>query len=471
MKGRTLGILLLVLVLGGAVLGHRPEGVAYAQGITVGPLQLLLAQDGCRPSAIPGPPYPDRGDTLTIVVTITNNSSRDEAYRVVFRVIGTTGGIGRNRTVDLLYGGPTYMHLGQLAGGGWDDSFGMVVNTPIIRAGETFPVRANFSLYRRQLTHALNIPDNTSVPLTFKVEVFNRDFSRIYASTEQTQYVTNRRVASCTQLPYDASPLVVLTDQVNYRDSDTVYVEWSYIGADKERKVPAWGDRASGTIEVVLLNDPPTGSPEKDYRAGTVVKTLDIWNRSDTPPCAKYCTAQDEAVGVELSYAHLQGDGNQAFTNWVSFPASDLPNNRYFLVRFRPANTLALDLIKQPQWTYFSVGDPLAVRLASFEAIPQAGHVLLTWETVSEVDNLGFDLYRRVAGTKEAYLQVNEVMIPSRSPGGGAGATYTFVDGQVQPGVLYEYLLEDIDVNGRRTSHGPAWVQAPYFVVLPLIER
>ncbi len=467
-KFGTIG--LLVLMLWGLIGGYRSGGVAYAQ-VTVSPPQLVLAQDGCRPSTLPGPPYPDRGDTLTIMTTVTNNSNWNTAFWVVFRVLGTTGGVGGDRTVDLFYGGPSYMYAGGVAVGNWDDSFGMVAGTPILRAGESYPVQANLSLYRRQLTYALNIPDNASVPLTFQVEVFNRDFSRLYGSVTRTQHVTNRRVADCTQLPYDASPVVLLTDRLNYVESDTIYVEWSVIGADKGKKVPSWGDWADGTVEVVVLNDLPTGRPEKDYLAGTVVKTLTVWNTHNTEPCSGYCTAVDESLGVELSYSHLQGDGAQSFTNWVSFPASDLPNNRFFLVRLRPANiTAAPDLLKQPQWTYFSVGNPLAVRLASFEASPQVGHVLLTWETVSEVNNLGFDLYRRPAGT-ETYFRVNEEMIPSRSPGEGEGAVYTYVDDQARPGVLYEYILEDIDANGQRTQHGPVRVQGPYVVTLPLIGK
>ena len=37
---------------------------------------------------------------------------------------------------------------------------------------------------------------------------------------------------------------------------------------------------------------------------------------------------------------------------------------------------------------------PLAVTLASFEAQGQTNSILLTWETVSEIDNAGFNLYR-----------------------------------------------------------------------------
>ncbi|MCB0236085.1 MAG: hypothetical protein KDG58_18010, partial [Anaerolineae bacterium] len=37
---------------------------------------------------------------------------------------------------------------------------------------------------------------------------------------------------------------------------------------------------------------------------------------------------------------------------------------------------------------------PLAVVLADFGAAAQTDHILVTWETVSEIDNAGFNLYR-----------------------------------------------------------------------------
>ena len=37
---------------------------------------------------------------------------------------------------------------------------------------------------------------------------------------------------------------------------------------------------------------------------------------------------------------------------------------------------------------------PLAVTLADFSAVQQGDHVLVTWETNSELNNRGFNLYR-----------------------------------------------------------------------------
>lgn len=119
-----------------------------------------------------------------------------------------------------------------------------------------------------------------------------------------------------------------------------------------------------------------------------------------------------------------------------------------------------------------SSGDPLAVTLASFDAQAQAGHVLVRWETVSELDNSGFNLYR---GTSPAGWdrRLNAHLIPSQSPGNPGGFIYTWQDdADLQPGQVYWYWLEDVDVSGTATVHGPTSAQfaAPTAVMLAGLE-
>ncbi len=115
------------------------------------------------------------------------------------------------------------------------------------------------------------------------------------------------------------------------------------------------------------------------------------------------------------------------------------------------------------QFTAFDT--PLAVTLASFEAAGEADRVVVTWETLSEASNAGFNLYRSAdaAGplTLLAYL-------PSQAPGSTLGAAYRFDDLAVQPGETWWYTLEDVALNGATTLHGPvsATVQGPTAVTL-----
>jgi hypothetical protein len=106
------------------------------------------------------------------------------------------------------------------------------------------------------------------------------------------------------------------------------------------------------------------------------------------------------------------------------------------------------------------VGSPTAVTLASFEALPQAQGILLTWTTLVEIETVGFNLYRRALPEGELTL-VNPALIPSQMPGGAnvLGATYTYLDENAAMGVVYEYWLEEVDVYGHGARYGPVNVR------------
>ena len=72
----------------------------------------------------------------------------------------------------------------------------------------------------------------------------------------------------------------------------------------------------------------------------------------------------------------------------------------------------------------------------------------------SELDNVGFNLYRSEAADGP-YVQLNTTLIPPQNPGSVLGSVYEWLDADVQPGVVYFYKLEDLDVKGVSTFHGP----------------
>jgi hypothetical protein len=105
--------------------------------------------------------------------------------------------------------------------------------------------------------------------------------------------------------------------------------------------------------------------------------------------------------------------------------------------------------------------------LAFFTATPQGSGVLVQWETAIEIDNVGFNLYRAQAPEGD-WMRLNETLIPSQAPGSVFGATYTWFDENVQAGLTYYYKLEDVEVGGRSTFHGPVSVRpgGPTAVIL-----
>lgn len=82
--------------------------------------------------------------------------------------------------------------------------------------------------------------------------------------------------------------------------------------------------------------------------------------------------------------------------------------------------------------------------------------VTLTWQTVSESDSAGFNVYRVDSAYGER-VRVNSSLIPSRG-NTSSGARYRLRDTEAQRGQTYAYLLEEVGLNGRSTPH-PAFQQ------------
>ena len=94
-----------------------------------------------------------------------------------------------------------------------------------------------------------------------------------------------------------------------------------------------------------------------------------------------------------------------------------------------------------------------AVQLTLFTAVAGDGTVDLHWQTASELDNLGFHLYRSSSGAGP-YERITGRAIPGlgSSP---VGANYSYRDTGLANGITYYYKLEDIETTGRTTFHGP----------------
>ena len=151
------------------------------------------------------------------------------------------------------------------------------------------------------------------------------------------------------------------------------------------------------------------------------------------------------------------------------------PNRGFVWARF----TISQAPLTMPDWDgsgQFQTGEsedyllrldspPLAVTIDNFAANPENSQILVTWRTISEIDNAGFNLWRSetAAGPQSliAYL-------PSQSPGGTTGAEYQFADADVQAGQSYWYWLDTINFAGHTSRYGPvsATAQAPTAVSL-----
>lgn len=92
-----------------------------------------------------------------------------------------------------------------------------------------------------------------------------------------------------------------------------------------------------------------------------------------------------------------------------------------------------------------------AVTLTSFTVTALQKEILIEWETDMEITNAGFNIWRSEEVDGE-YTKINANLIPAQ----GSGSQYIFTDDTVTTGNTYYYKVEDIDLNGTSTFHGPA---------------
>ncbi|MBN1261123.1 MAG: hypothetical protein JXB35_10620, partial [Anaerolineae bacterium] len=154
---------------------------------------------------------------------------------------------------------------------------------------------------------------------------------------------------------------------------------------------------------------------------------------------------------------------NAGETRTLTFDVPVNPSNQSFYGRFRVypnAQTLLAPPTPDGPASGGEVEDaqfiltPTAVTLAAFEAAAQPGGVLITWETASEIDLLGFNVLRSENGAGPR-LPLNKAPIPAQFPGGGLGALYTYLDDTALPATGYDYWLEVLQADGAYVSFGP----------------
>ena len=102
----------------------------------------------------------------------------------------------------------------------------------------------------------------------------------------------------------------------------------------------------------------------------------------------------------------------------------------------------------------------LPVELTSFEALSTNGNVSLNWITESEIENLGFQIYRKAVGERFELLDSYRSNDNLKGQGSVTYRTdYTYIDKKVRVGQTYTYQLADVDYYGKETRHDPVSVR------------
>jgi len=146
---------------------------------------------------------------------------------------------------------------------------------------------------------------------------------------------------------------------------------------------------------------------------------------------------------------------------WADAAETCAPMSKY--QRDLAANRLSVAICHLSEFALFGPSNPLGVTLESFVANLMLEGVEVTWETVSELDNLGFNLYRATAEiggqpATDAWIRLNTTLIPSAAPGSPSGYVYEWRDEDASRAGDYYYRLEGVDLGGNRAFLGVARV-------------
>lgn len=183
-------------------------------------------------------------------------------------------------------------------------------------------------------------------------------------------------------------------------------------------------------------------------------------------------TQETGALTTDLTFHYLDGDvaGDENGYQLVIVEggnATSFPNSCPNTCVDPSANTIHRSGVSTfSDWTAAEPAAPTAVKLTGFSATRyENGEVQLNWQSGYEVRNLGYIVYREVNGKRVAItpsLIAGSALMAGSQTQLTAGMTYSWVDklSSQQSAVNNQrlpatYWLEDVDLDGTRTLHGP----------------
>lgn len=107
--------------------------------------------------------------------------------------------------------------------------------------------------------------------------------------------------------------------------------------------------------------------------------------------------------------------------------------------------------------TFYNEQGTLAVELESLSATAEGANATVAWQTVSERDVKGFNVYR-AASPGGAWTKLNANMIPAKAPGSLGAGSYAWADAGLSAGATYFYQLESISLSDVTKLHEPVSV-------------
>lgn len=201
------------------------------------------------------------------------------------------------------------------------------------------------------------------------------------------------------------------------------------------------------------LNQNGVLDPEDPQIGATTTSGSGLYAFNNLPDGYYIVQVNDENLRLD-DYAW--SDGQDDTDNYSQTPT--------YCVQVNGANVVLAD-----SGYYQPYNDPTAVTLTGFQALALPGEALLSWETIVEIDLLGFNIYR------SSDTQGNDKILltpESLEPQGGTqpgNTRYSFSDPTAQPGETYTYWLVVVNADGTTTLVGSLTITLHPPLYLPVI--
>jgi len=106
----------------------------------------------------------------------------------------------------------------------------------------------------------------------------------------------------------------------------------------------------------------------------------------------------------------------------------------------------------------FMNGDQsLPIELSKFEVVYKNGNAIINWTTESEINNLGFNIYKSLNDVNN-FRKVNLVLIDG-AINSSISNNYSYTDNNIEPNKIYYYKLEDVSTSGNTEKHFTVKIQ------------
>lgn len=231
----------------------------------------------------------------------------------------------------------------------------------------------------------------------------------------------------------------------------------------------------NGNVTIDFTTNPTSGLVTVFYNAGSTPDANLLESGIDHIAQKGYYTITTKKTGYTAEIDFLYGAGNVNEWSAITDPNDlviclwDEGNSQWT----EAGTSQSVDDINQTvtvfgltdglqpfsKWTLGSktADNPLPVQLLAFTANSIKDGIQLQWSTASEINNLGFEIWRSERVDSGYVLQGSYLTDNELQGAGNSNQTieYQFVDIHVQENATYYYQLVDVDFNNVKTYHGP----------------